>query len=620
MSEEPLRSLLRGLRRLGDHPGGALTDAQLLERFVRQRDKAAFELLVWRHGPLVLGVCRRLLRREQDIEDAFQATFLALVRKASTIARGDAVGGWLYRVAYRVALAARQGASARAAREEPWADQRAAEAPDELLWRDLRPLLDEELMRLPEKYRAPFVLCCLQGMTNEEAAEQLGCPRGTVLSRLARARERLRFRLTRRGVTLSAAALASAAAQRGLAAVPAGFLEMTVKVVTGGAAAVSARVAELAEGVVRVMFLSRVKAVVLVAALVALAGAGAGLLSAGGSGGAPGAAGPPQAGAAAPAGQPGPAGAGAEKVDPADEALLQVKSESNLKRIGLALHAYHDTYKHLPTPAIYSQDGKPLLSWRVAILPWLDEQPFYKEFKLDEPWDSPHNKKLLAKIPSVYAPVRGPSRVKGGTYYQAFVGTGAGFEPGKKLRLTSFQDGTSNTLLVVEAGTPVPWTKPEDLPYVKDQALPRLGGQFRGHFMALFADGAVRFLSRNADEETLRRAITRDDGLVVELYKLVAPQTAEPGKVDLDLIPQHIKRLRLALKKALAEVQRAKEEVAALKARLPQRPLTKGAGDNRLLREHADLWAALERTLDELRALRRERERLRDVLEPGRKK
>jgi hypothetical protein len=252
-------------------------------------------------------------------------------------------------------------------------------------------------------------------------------------------------------------------------------------------------------------------------------------------------------------------------------------------------------------------------------LPYLEEAALYKEFKLDEPWDSPHNKKLLAKIPGPYAPVRGPSRVKGGTYYQPFVGTGAAFEPGKQLQIASFVDGTSNTLLVVEAATPVPWTKPEDLPYVKDQALPRLGGQFRGHFVALFADGSSMLLSRNADEEMLRRAITRNDGEVIDTDKLRAPQTAEPGKVDLDLIPQDMKRLRVALKKALAEVQEAKEELAALKARLPQRPLAKTPKDNRLLREHAELWAALERALQELRALRAEKERIRDILEPGRK-
>src|SRR5439155_1529998 len=135
MAPEPLRSLLRGLRRLGECAGGTLSDTELLERFVRRRDEAAFEVLVWRHGPLVLGVCRRLLRQEQDVEDAFQATFLALVRKAHTIVKREAVSAWLYRVAYRVALAARGAASERAARARRGARPRGAFPPAWSRWR-----------------------------------------------------------------------------------------------------------------------------------------------------------------------------------------------------------------------------------------------------------------------------------------------------------------------------------------------------------------------------------------------------------------------------------------------------------------------------------------------------
>jgi RNA polymerase sigma factor (sigma-70 family) len=672
MAPEPLRSLLRGLRRLGECAGGALSDAELLERFVRQHDEAAFEVLVWRHGPLVLGVCRRLLRHAQDIEDAFQATFLALVRKAHTIVRREAVAAWLYRVAYRVALAARGSATERAAREQPWADQRAATEPDEVLWRDLRPVLDEEVMRLPEKYRAPFVLCCLEGKTNEETAAQLGCPRGTVLSRLARARERLRWRLARRGVTLSAAALVAVAGERGLAALPTGLAEITIRAVpvsTAGAAAaagVSARVVALAEGVLHVMFLNRVKTVLLVLLVLALTGAGAGLLAAGMLPGE--AEGAPQAGGSAPPPQPAagaPAG-GAEKQNPGEEARLRRKSADNLKEIGMALHNYHDTYKGFPAPAIYSgrpggpagtgegvpmgpgnsssssgglvpgagrpadaaaatsgrvDEGKPLLSWRVALLPYLDQHDLYRQFKLDEPWDSPHNKKLLAKIPPIYAPVRGPSRVEGGTYYQVFVGQGAGFEPHKKLRLISFLDGTSNTILVVEAARPVPWTKPEDLPYVPDQALPALGGQFHGHFFALFGDGAVKLISRNADEEMLRRAITRDDGLPIDFTRLLAPLTRRPGTIDLDLLPGEVARLKDALKKAHVAVARAEDELALLQAKLAElRPAAVDAKTKKLIEEHAQLQFELERTLQVLQALRAQAQQLRQEMQSGRKK
>jgi RNA polymerase sigma factor (sigma-70 family) len=622
MAQEPLRNLLRGLRRLGDRSGGALTDAQLLERFARHRDEAAFEVLVWRYGPLVLGVCRRLLRHEQDVEDAFQAAFLVLVRKADTIARRESVGSWLYKVAYRVARAAQAAASKRATREQPWADQEAEQGSDEVLWRDLKPLLDEEVLRLPEKYRVPFVLCCLEGKTNEEAAAQLGCPRGTVLSRLARARARLRQRLTRRGVALSTGALALVSAERGLAAVPAGLTEMTIQAVLGGtaggatAAGVSARAAALAEGVVRVMFLTRLKAALLVAAVLALVGVGGGFLGAGMLPGDPGA-GPPGKVRPPQPGGVGPPGGGAPgKQDPMKEAQFRVESQNNLKQIGLALHNYNDTYKHLPPPAIYGKDGKALLSWRVAILPYLDQVKLYKQFKLNEPWDSPHNKKLLAKIPGIYAPVRGPSRVVGGTYYQAFVGKGAAFEPGKKLSIPgSFPDGISNTILVVEAGKPVPWTRPQDLPYVQDQALPALGGQFGGHFYALLGDGAVALISKNADEVTLRLAITRDDGLPFDFDKLHAPQVGK-NRVDLDLLPQEILRLKDMLKKARADVAQARKEVAALKGKRKQ-PARPGLDPkrNELLRQHAELRDLLEHTVRELHALQAEAKRLRDELQ-----
>src|SRR5262249_24569164 len=158
------------------------------ERFVRRRDEAAFEALVWRHAPLVLGVCRRVLRHEQDAEDAFQATFLTLVRKARSIGRKQSVGSWLYKVAYRAAVQAKAAAGRRAAREKPWAGEPAGEPSEDVIWRDLRPVLDEEVGRLPARYRVPFVLCYLNGKTSAEAAREIGCPAGTIMSRLAWAR------------------------------------------------------------------------------------------------------------------------------------------------------------------------------------------------------------------------------------------------------------------------------------------------------------------------------------------------------------------------------------------------------------------------------------------------
>jgi RNA polymerase sigma factor (sigma-70 family) len=274
-------SVLEFLRGLVSAPqAGQTSDRQLLERFTRHRDETAFAELVRRHAPTVLGVCQRLLRDPNDAEDAFQATFLVLVRKAGALTDPEAVGNWLYGVARRTAVKARAAAARRRVRETAVVDVAGPEETD-LVWRDLRPVLDEEVSRLPARYRVPFVLCHLQGKTNEEAARYLGCPKGTVLSRLARARERLRARLARRGVALSAAALATVLAEKAsAAAVPVALFK---KVAPGllcpsvGAAVVSARVLTLTEGVLHAMFVTRLKIVVVVVLAIALC-AGAGVL------------------------------------------------------------------------------------------------------------------------------------------------------------------------------------------------------------------------------------------------------------------------------------------------------------------------------------------------------
>jgi RNA polymerase sigma factor (sigma-70 family) len=264
MAREPLHALVRHLRRTLEAGGaGEATDADLLQRWAARRDEAAFEVLLWRHGPTVLGVCRRLLRQPGDVEDAFQATFLALVRKAGSIRKGQAVASWLYKVAYRIALRLRERAEQAVA---VGADVPAPDERDDLLWRDLRPVLDAEIDRLPERYRAAFVLCHLEGKTNEAAARELGCPVGTILSRLSWARERLRRRLTRRGVTLSAGVLALVLARHAAAAtVPNGLtgiaLQTALLDATGRAAAgaISARVAGLTEGVLKTMLLAKIR-------------------------------------------------------------------------------------------------------------------------------------------------------------------------------------------------------------------------------------------------------------------------------------------------------------------------------------------------------------------------
>jgi len=281
MAHGRLGMLLGQIRQLvGAPPAGDQSDARLLERFADQRDEAAFQALVRRHGPLVLGVCRRVLRDHHDAEDAFQATFFVLARKAGVLGRRGSLAPWLYTVAYRLALRARADASRRRDRERRAAATLPTQA-DDGGRADLRPVLDEELDRLPEKYRVPLVLCYLDGKTHEEAARELGWPKGTVAGRLARARELLRRRLTRRGVTLSTGLLGTALAENASAAVPAGLADSAVRAALlfagsqFGAAGVVSGPAALAEGMLRAMTMTYLKGVtVLLLGLSLIAGAG----------------------------------------------------------------------------------------------------------------------------------------------------------------------------------------------------------------------------------------------------------------------------------------------------------------------------------------------------------
>src|SRR5262245_15444744 len=259
--------------------GVGLCDGELLGRYVDRRDEAALAALVNRHGPMVWGVCRRQLS-QHDAEDAFQAAFIVLVRKAASIAQREAVGNWLYGVAHQTALQARRSAARRRAREVQVTEMPDAEAPQERS-ADLQPLLDEELSRLPDHYRTVIVLSDLEGRTRKEVAAQLGCPEGTVASRLVRARSMLAKRLTQRGVALSGGALAVVLSQStGSASVPAAVVSSTIKATSlcaAGQAAIPVKVAALAEGVLKAMLLNKLKpalAVLVVVAMVGLIGYG----------------------------------------------------------------------------------------------------------------------------------------------------------------------------------------------------------------------------------------------------------------------------------------------------------------------------------------------------------
>ncbi|HXG10763.1 MAG TPA: sigma-70 family RNA polymerase sigma factor [Gemmataceae bacterium] len=285
MATGQLDGVIRHLRRMARARDlGHMTDGQLLECFVARREEAAFEALVRRFGPMVLGVCQRVLRDRHDAEDAFQATFLVLLRKAGSITRPELVGNWLYGVAYYTAQNARAARARRRAAEKQVREMNAPPTTVKEVWDDLQPLLDEELSRLPEKYRAPLVLCELNGKSRKEAARQLRCPEGTLSSRLARARQLLRRRLARRGLTLSTAALVGALSPgTASASVPAPLMTNTVKaamrIAAGQATAVSASVAALTEGVLKTMFLIRLKIVTAICLTAGLLVGGVGVLT-----------------------------------------------------------------------------------------------------------------------------------------------------------------------------------------------------------------------------------------------------------------------------------------------------------------------------------------------------
>jgi RNA polymerase sigma factor (sigma-70 family) len=265
------------------HEGEGLTDGQLLESYVHSREEAAFAALVRRHGPMVWGVCRRVLRGHQDAEDAFQATFLVLVRKAATVRPRDMVAPWLYGVAHQTALKARAIAARQWAREKQVSAMPAPTVERPSLVDDLLALLDQELSRLPEKYRSVLVLCDLHGKTRKEAARHFRLPEGTVASRLATARAMLARRLTRSVGSVSGAAVAAVLAQQAATAgVPLAVTSSTIRAASlfaaGQAAAagtLSVKAVALAEGVLKTMLLTKLKMATAVLAAVAVLGVGA---------------------------------------------------------------------------------------------------------------------------------------------------------------------------------------------------------------------------------------------------------------------------------------------------------------------------------------------------------
>jgi RNA polymerase sigma factor (sigma-70 family) len=288
MATQPMNAVVHHLRRgaLFQDPS-TIADGPLLESFITRTDEAAFAALVRRHGPMVLGVCHRILRNFHDAEDAFQATFLVLARKASSVQPRERVANWLHGVAYRTALKARTMKARRQARETHTTSMPEPEVTSHDHWPDLQRLLDQELKRLPEAYRLPVVLCDLEGKSIKEATRQLGWPQGTLAGRLARARKMLARRLTQRGVTISGGALAAVLSEQAArAGVPSLLACSTIKAASAFAAGhpaaagiVSVNVIALMEGVLNGMMLTKIKAASAVLLVLGMLAFGGGLLA-----------------------------------------------------------------------------------------------------------------------------------------------------------------------------------------------------------------------------------------------------------------------------------------------------------------------------------------------------
>jgi RNA polymerase sigma factor (sigma-70 family) len=260
-----------------------MTDGELLECFISGRDDGAFADLVRRHAAMVWGVCRRVLSCHQDAEDAFQSTFLVLVRKAASVTPRHMVANWLYGVAHQTALNARASAARRQARERQVTEMTEPASPEQNLWLDLQPILDQELSRLPARYRSAIVLCDLEGKTRKEAARQFGVPEGTLSGWLTRGRAMLARRLARHGLAVTGGALAAVLSQSAPAAgVPFSAVSATIQAASRWAAGqaasgvISTQVAALTEGVLKTMLLKKLKLATVVFLLVCAASVGAG--------------------------------------------------------------------------------------------------------------------------------------------------------------------------------------------------------------------------------------------------------------------------------------------------------------------------------------------------------
>src|SRR5262245_61244913 len=343
MAKSGLRSVIRQL--LSSRTIRSFSDRHLLERFLTHKAEAAFALLVERHGAMVLGVAWNVLHHRQDAEDVFQATFLVLARQAGSVRKRGSVGSWLHGVAYRLALKARASAAVRHRHETVAPERAPGETTDDLTWRELSGILHEELERLPDRYRAPLVLCYLEGMTQDQAAEHLGLAKGTLKGRLERARLLLRGRLDRLGLAPAVVLLADTYRPVG-AALPAPVVTTTTRAAAafaaGQTAGVSAQAAQLTEGALKTMFMTKLRSAAALLVAIILVVAGIGVLASRGAPGGP----PPQA-------VPAPPGADAPEKPGGDKGKEQPWGEAvGGWRMRLSLPAGGEYRRNKPLPLL----------------------------------------------------------------------------------------------------------------------------------------------------------------------------------------------------------------------------------------------------------------------------
>lgn len=592
----PSTSVVRCLRAaVGDADGP--TDAALLQRFALSRDPEAFELLIWRHAGMVMRVCRSRLRDHHAAEDASQAVFLALAKQAGAVCRRGTVAGWLYRVAWRIAAKStpRHGLHL----IEDWSGTPALDAPREYD-PELMQALHEELARLPEKLRTPILLCFFEGLTHKDAAKRLGWPLGTLAARIARGKDRLQRRLSNRGMAMPAAGLSVLIVSDPVSAFVRSTVTCAVAFVSGtGANTIPSSILQLAQGAIRTMTVLKIRQAAGALTVCGMLVFGAAWAS-----------GP---GTSAGVNQP-PAGATeapppvAEEVRPADKPVARIASSAqrkrsleNLKQLVLACHEFDTAKGHLPAD-IRDKDGKALLSWRVAILPYLEQDALYRQFRLNESWDSEHNLKLLAKMPDVMRVGYEPKDATH-THYQVFAGVGTPFGPTRvvfgpaggvgggaaspggstpgpmggvgssppqveeKLRYLPVKlvpDGTSNTFGVVEAGPAVAWTKPADIVYDAKNPLPQIDWPFANAHHVSMLDGMAFAIRPDLDPKVLRIFIGMDDGLVSPSPKTL--QARLPVETDADRA--ELKKLTDRNAKLIAESEKLlMDQVELLKKR-----------------------------------------------------